>query len=175
MRRLITVLAAGLLAAGTLFATAGAASAGVTGFNKAHCTTTVSAYLSVASSGTNYYIGTPNKTSSGAVVRLKPTKNSTTLWTGCVVGGQIVVIMNRGLALATSATTVGTNVTVTTPPAGGGFLSQQWIERVGATAGTDTYQSAKTSLFLRVRNSGPSMGQTVTTGSTPTAWTFTLG
>jgi len=28
----------------------------------------------------------------------------------------------------------------------------------------------KTGLFLRVRNNGPAMGQTVTTGSTPTNW-----
>jgi hypothetical protein len=31
-------------------------------------------------------------------------------------------------------------------------------------------QDAKTGLFLRVRNSGPSMGQTVTTGSSFTVW-----
>jgi hypothetical protein len=175
MRRLTSMLAAGLLAAGTLFATAGAASAGVTGFRKAPCTTTVSAFLSVTSSSVTYNLGTPNKTFSGAAVRLKPTQNSTTLWTGCLTSSHNVVITNRGLALTTSATTPGANVTVTTPPAGGGFLSQQWIERAGTTAGTFTYQSAKTGLFLRIRNSGPIMGQAVTTGSTPTAWTFTRG
>jgi hypothetical protein len=30
----------------------------------------------------------------------------------------------------------------------------------------------KTGLFLRIRSSGPIMGQTVTTGSSAKAWTF---
>jgi hypothetical protein len=33
-----------------------------------------------------------------------------------------------------------------------------------------TFANVKTGLYLRVRNSGPSMGQTVTTGSSFTVW-----
>jgi hypothetical protein len=33
-----------------------------------------------------------------------------------------------------------------------------------------TFQNVKTGLFLRVRNSGPIVNQTVTTGSTFTIW-----
>jgi hypothetical protein len=47
--------------------------------------------------------------------------------------------------------------------AGTGFASQQWTDN--AAGSMIALQDAKTGLFLRVRNSGPSMGQTVTTGS----------
>jgi len=51
---------------------------------------------------------------------------------------------------------------------GNGFASQRWIESAGGPM--ITFQNVKTGLFLRVRNSGPIMGQTVTTGSVFTVW-----
>lgn len=169
MRRLISILAAGLLAAGTVLTTAGAASAGATALHKTPCTTDGSAFITFTSRGVNYHVGTPNSTFSGATVRLKPRHNSTTLWIGCFTSNGNVVLLNRGLAMTSRATSPGADVTVTTRPAGGGFLAQQWI--FDPTAGT--FQNARTGLFLRIRNSGPKMGQTVTTGSTPTDWTIT--
>ena len=58
-----------------------------------------------------------------------------------------------------------------TPPGNGGngFASQQW-NFIAGPDGTATLQNVKTGLFLRIRNSGPVMGQTVTTGSTLTGW-----
>ena len=60
-------------------------------------------------------------------------------------------------------------MTLESPSNGGnGFASQQWI---GAAAATQVgFQNVKTGLWLRVRNSGPIMGQTVTTGSSPLGW-----
>jgi hypothetical protein len=60
-------------------------------------------------------------------------------------------------------------VTLTPPGNGGnGFASQQWT--ILFTVPTLTIRNVKTGLFLRVRNNGPAMGQTATTGSTPTNW-----
>jgi hypothetical protein len=172
MRRLISMLAAGVLAAGTLFATAGVASAGAAAARKAPCTTDGTTFITFTVSGVNYHAGTPNTTFNGATVRLKPMHNSTTLWTGCFTSGGNVVLFNRGLAMTSRSSSPGTTVTVQTAPAGGGFLSQQWIIGSGP-GGTTTFQNAKTGLFLRVRNSCCSFGQTVTTGNTPTDWTLT--
>ncbi len=49
-----------------------------------------------------------------------------------------------------------------------GFASQQWTD--DAAGSMIAFQGVKTGLFLRVRNSGPSMGQTVTTGASFTVW-----
>ncbi len=50
------------------------------------------------------------------------------------------------------------------------FSSQQWHLAVGV--GVLVATNVKTGLSLRVRNSGPIMYQTVTTGAMSTAWTF---
>jgi hypothetical protein len=171
MRRLISILAAGVLAAGTLFATAGVASADAAAAHKTACTADGTTHITFTKSGVNYHAGTPNKTFIGATVRLKPSFNSTTLWTGCITSSGNVVLFNRGLAMTSRSSSPGANVTVETAPPGGGFLSQQWI--IGNNPdGTVTFQNAKTSLFLRVRNSCCSFGQTVTTGNTATDWTL---
>ena len=125
------------------------------------------------SSGLNYVVGTPNKLSSGAAAILKPKENGTTLWTACGVSTTVTVLANRGLALTSRASSPGADVTLTPPGNGGnGFASQQW-KFVDVTSDSATLQNVKTGLFLRVRNGGPVMGQTVTTGSMSTAWMIT--
>jgi hypothetical protein len=61
------------------------------------------------------------------------------------------------------------------PPGNGGtgFASQQWFITCAnpPTCSQWDFNDVKTMLWLRIRNSGPSMGQTVTTGSSPTNWT----
>jgi hypothetical protein len=178
MRRLISMLAAGVLAAGTLFTTAGAASADAAAVHhRADCTLFgFSRHLNVQV-GNTYFLGTPVRTFSGAVVRLKPNANSTTNWTFCFVSGSgnEFVLFNQGLAL-TSREGTGGLVTVTTAPGGTGgigFASQRW-HVTSVMAGTLRFQNEKTSLWLRIRNSGPFFGQTVTTGATPRDWIDTF-
>jgi hypothetical protein len=176
MRRLTSMLAAGLLAAGTVLATAGAASADGTAVHRQFtCTDDGSDFFNVTKSGVNYFLGTPNITFSGATARLKPRGNSTTLWLDCLSStSNTVVLKNRGLALTSRAFSPGADVTMVPPGDGGnGFASQQWDLVV--SGGTVTFQNVKTGLFLRVRNSGPIMGQTVTTGLTATAWSDNPG
>jgi hypothetical protein len=169
MRRLISTLAGALLAAGTVAASAGVASAGTTAVHRqSNCGG--GNFYHIKKSGVTYYLGTPSNLSSGAAAILKPKQNSTTSWTVCPVpNSQDVLIENRGLALTSRATSSGADVTLESPGNGGsGFASQQWF---GNAAGPMiTFQNAKTGLFLRVRNSGPTMGQTVTTGSRFTVW-----
>jgi hypothetical protein len=168
MRRLISTLAGALLA-GTVAASAGVASAGTTALHRqSNCSG--GNFFHAIKNGVNYYLGTPNNLSSGAAAILKPHKNGTTSWTLCLVpGSQNVLIENRGLALTSRSTSPGADVTLESPGNGGnGFASQQWL---GDHAATQVgFQNVKTSLWLRVRNSGPIMGQTVTTGSSPLGW-----
>jgi hypothetical protein len=172
IRRLISMLAAGLLAAGTLVTTAGAASADATAARQATCMFEGTAFLSVTSSGVTYYAGTPNTTFSGATVRLKPRANGSTVWGFCFFSSTNQwLLTNRGLAMTSRSTIPGGNVTVETPGNNGnGFASQHWF--ITFSGSTATLQNAKTGLFLRIRNSGPIMGQTVTTGFSPTSWTL---
>ena len=170
MRRLISMLAAGLLAAGTVAISAGIASADTAAAH--HQTRCASGnFFHVTKNGVDYYLGTPNNLSSGAAAILKPKQDSTTAWTECAFSGtnNSFVLENRGLALTTRVTSSGADVTLTPPGNGGnGFASQRWI---GNAAGPMiTFQNVKTGLFLRVRNSGPIMNQAVTTGSTFTIW-----
>lgn len=167
------MLAAGLLTAGTVLTTAGAASAAATAVHRANCTN-AQGFLNVSAGGVNYFLGTPNKIFNGATALLKPRENSTTLWTACSFSGtNVTVLTNRGLALTSRATTPGADVTLTpTGNSGNGFASQQW-DYVDFGTNSVTFQNVKTGLYLRVRNSGPIMRQTVTTGSTSTAWTAT--
>ena len=116
--------------------------------------------------GVNYYLGTPRKLASGSAAILKPTKNSTTAWDVCNSSGK-GVLENRGLALTSRSSSPGADVTLEPPGNGGiGFASQQW-EGDGST-----FFNVKTGLFLRIRNGGPVMGQTLTTGKTRTVWNF---
>jgi hypothetical protein len=62
-------------------------------------------------------------------------------------------------------------VTAETPGnSGNGYASQHWNLVFTGTNGI-TAQNVKTGLYLRIRNSGPSMYQTVTTGRSATTWT----
>jgi hypothetical protein len=175
-RRLISMLAAGVLAAGTIFITA-AASAGTAAIHHgADCSLDGNAHLHItASNGVNYYAGTPVNTFSGAVVRLKPFANSTTLWTACFTSSTELVLLNRGLAMTSRDFSPGgfVTVTTTTAPGGNGFASQRWFFN-DLGNGTATFQNEKTGLFLRVRNSCCFFGQTVTTGAMPTDWNITF-
>ena len=172
MRRLISILAAMLLAAGTLFTAAGAASAGAAAAPRAKCNPKPGFHFNVSKNGVNFYLGAPRTPTVGAAAFLKPTKNSSTTWNLCAVPGQ-TQINNGGLSLTSRSSSVGQLVTLTpTGNNGNGFISQEWVFNFfTCTVNTCvTFQNVKTHLFLRVRNSGPIMGQTVTTGLTPTNW-----
>jgi hypothetical protein len=93
------------------------------------------------------------------------------LWTLCVFStSNTVVFLNRNLALTTRSTSPGDVVMMTKAGNNGdGFASQQW-NYTFVTGNTITFENVKTNLSLRVRNSGPKIGQTVTTGFTPTDW-----
>jgi len=171
MRRPISVLAAGLLAAGTVL-TGGIASADTTAVHQTTCTDDGTNFFNVTKNGVNYFLGTPNKTFAGAAAFLKPMENSTTQWLNCFSPtSNTVVLKNRGLALTSRSSSPGQPVLMEPVGNGGnGFASQQWNYVAGST--TVTFQNVKTGLFLRVHNSGPIMYQTVTTGAMSTAWIF---
>jgi hypothetical protein len=187
MRRLNSMLAAGVLIGGTVLATAGVASAGTTATRYASWHGGTAARHANSScvdlglsdlryvAGSSYYLGIPSSPSSGAAAILKPSLNSTTTWDGCGLsnGAILITSQNQGLALTSRSTSSGANVTAETLGAGGnGFASQQWfLTCTNASCSTKTLQDAKTGLYLRIRNNGPSMYQTVTTGSSPTIWT----
>lgn len=189
MRRLIYMLAAGLLAAGTVLTAVGAASAGATAVRHAgwhggpggtaprHATCTNEGLATVTyvshKRHITYYLGTPNKLSSGVAAILKPNRNGTTVWDGCAfANGQFLIttLNGGGLALTSRSHSPGADVTVETAGnSGNGFASQHW--KLSPTATGTTFQNVKTGLWLRIRNSGPRMYQTVTTGSRATSWT----
>jgi hypothetical protein len=141
------------------------------------CTDDGSGFISVTAKGTNFYVGTPNSITSGSAAILKPTQNSTTRWTACIASsGSVQFVQKRGThwyALTSRATAVGQDVSAETVSNNGmtgtAFASQLWIA-VGT--GSVTLQNQSTKLYLRVRNSGPTMYQTVTTGLTSEAWTL---
>jgi hypothetical protein len=171
MRRLISILAAGLLAAGTLSTTVGAASAGTTAArHEFTCTVTGTNFFHVTNNSVSFFLGVPNNAHSGATARLKPSENRSTKWLDCLSAtSNVLVLTNGGLALTSRSSSPGADVTLTPAGNGGnGFASQQWAFVVEST--TSTFRNVKTGLFLRVRNNGPAMGQTATTGSTPTNW-----
>jgi hypothetical protein len=116
-------------------------------------------------------VGAPNHLLPGASALLKPKRNDTTILTACAFpASNVTLLENRGLALTSRDLSASGNVTMTpTGNGGNGFTSQLW-DFVNVGTSSATFQNAKTGLFLRVRNNGPAMGQTVTTGSTPTNW-----
>jgi hypothetical protein len=187
MRRLISTLAAGLLAGGTAL-TGGIASASTTHSPQAAgiasasartthapqaatCTVTgANNYFQYTAKGVNYYIGTPNTAFSGETAYLKPKENGTTHWFGEPCSDGSWLLTQRGLALTSTSFLVGQPVTVQNPGNGGnGFASQHWFFTFNGS-GQAMLRNAKTNLYLRIPNSGPNMGQGVTTGNTPTAW-----
>jgi len=178
MRPLTRMLAAGLLATGTVLTAAGAASAAPATARQAACpagsTEVADVPLFVQPGSVRYFVGTPNNLTSGAAAILKPRENSTTEWVFCQFSGASDVVINRGLYLTSRSTSPGGNVTVETPGDGGtGFSSQHWFVALGE--GVLVATNVKTGLSLRVRNSGPVMRQTVTTGFTATAWSDNSG
>ena len=189
MRRLTSMLVAGVLAGGTVLA-GGVASAGAstakpstvkpgaikpgTVNHRTSCTNEGPFFFNVTKNGANYYLGTPNNVRSGSAAILKPKKNGSTLWTVCVFSTNTLLLENRNLALTTRSTGPGDDVTMTrTGNNGDGFSSQQW-NYVFTTGSTLTFQNVKTGLFLRIRNNGPKVGQSVTTGFTPKEWILSM-
>lgn len=173
MRRLISVLATGLLAAGTFLTAASAAGAGTTAIQRASCTPVPSEHFSSSSNGVTYYLGTPNNASSGSAAILKPRQNSTTFWSlsACPKGDLLEI---GGLALTSRSSSSGADVRLRPPGNGGtGFASQQWFITCADPPACSQwdFNNVKTALWLQIRSSGPVMGQTVTTGSAPTNWT----
>ncbi len=175
IRKLFTAGAAVALLGGSaalaLAAPAGAAPVhGATVHRATTCTPDSGEYAWVTVSGVNYFLGTPNNSVAGSAAFLKPMENGTTLWVHCnstTVPNQLL-LENRGLALTSTDASSGGNVTVeAVGNSGNGFASQEWIY-----AGTNpyTFKNVKTGLYLRVRNGGPIMSQTVTTGNSPTNW-----
>jgi hypothetical protein len=170
------MLGAGLLATAAALATAGVASAGTTAAAAQHrasnCTNEGPFFFNVTKNTTSYFMGLPNTVSAGKAAFLKPSKNGSTLWTLCVSNTtNQVVFTSHNLALTTRSTSPGETVTMTTVGNNGnGFSSQQW--NYFENGSIIEFQNVKTNLWLRVRNNGPIMGQTVTTGFTPTDWTI---
>ena len=99
MRRVISMLTAGLLAAGTLFATAGAASAGTTAVHTQRqftCTNDGTNFFNVTKNGVNFFLGTPNTSFNGAAAILKPSKNNSTMWLNCFSSTSNTVVLKQG-------------------------------------------------------------------------------
>lgn len=180
MRRM---LISGAAAAIALLPVATTAEPALAGQHKAEvltnsCSDRSPAYLSVTANRTNYYLGTPNKVTRTSVAILKSAMNGSTVWTSCFTStGLVTLVQKQGrtwYALTTRATAAGQDVTVektsNNGSTGAPFMSQLWI--VGGTTSI-TLQSQNTKLYLRIRNSGPKMYQSVTTGQTPTEWTDT--
>ena len=171
MRRLMYMLATGLIATATALTTVGAASASTAAPQRAGCVQGMSTHLHVTKTGINYYLGTPNNTFAGAVVRLKPAANGTTNWTFCEdtsLPGQYA-LYNRGLVLTA---TRNTDADVTVEHAGNfgaGFALQRWFVTQTSLGGF-IFKNVRTGQFLRVRNSGPVMNQPVTTGFATRTW-----
>lgn len=137
-----------------------------------NCTAVSPYFFNVTKNGVNYWLGAPNTVASGKAAILKPKQNRETSWTLCFSNtAPTALIENGGMALTSRATSPGANVTFESAGNGGnGYASQQWA--YSATSTTVTFQNVKTGLYLRVRNTGPKMGQTVTTGSTATFWNY---
>jgi hypothetical protein len=121
MRRLIFMLAAGLLATGSTLAD-GVPSAGTTAIHRTSCTPAGNFYFNSSAGGVSYYLGTPSKASAGSAAILKPKQNSTTLWnlSACPQGD---LLENRGLALTSRSSSSGAVVTLE-PPGNGGTGSR---------------------------------------------------
>jgi hypothetical protein len=170
MGRLISALAAGLPARGTVL-TGDVASADTTAVR--HLPNCGNGYfLSVNQGGVNFYLGTPANLVPGTAAVLKPGQDNTTWWSlSFSHSTATVLIENGGVALTSKPASAGADVTLESPGDGGnGWASQQW--NYNASGSMVTLQNAGTGLYLRVRNSGPVMSQPVTTGKTATSWNY---
>ncbi len=173
MRRLITTLGAGLLAAATLLATVGAASAGATVAGHATGDLALCPRVTIRAMPTKFMVGTPNVATSGAAAILRTRVNRTTTWLSCgtsTPGVRSFISVNGLLALTSRSLSPGADVTLTPRHGVNGFASQRWTRVVITPGRVFRYQNVKTHLWLRVRNSGPVGFQTVTTGNTATNW-----
>jgi hypothetical protein len=176
MRKLLILGVAAVTALLSVAATAAPALAGPHQHKVTACTDDGQAFFSVTAHGTTFYLGAPNKITSTSVAILKPAQNDTTHWTGCFAAdGSVQLILKQGgtwYALTTRDTSAGGNVsleaTTNNGTNGTSRVSQRWT--VGGS-NPFTFQNLLTLLFLRVRNSGPTMYQTVTTGLSPRMWT----
>jgi hypothetical protein len=125
-------------------------------------------FSSVTVSGVTYFLGAPNTITAGSAARLKPHQNASTLWIHCNNGDNTLELTQTQngviFALTTRDFSAGGDVTL---EQAANFRSQRWV-----FIGTNPFEflNIKTGLYLRVRNSGPIMFQTVTTGFTPTDW-----
>jgi hypothetical protein len=167
----VTIALLGTSAALTLAAPAGATAAHRATVHRATtCKNDAGEFSWVTVGGVKYFLGTPNTLFIGSAAILKPSQNGTTLWVHCnsTVVSHELLLKNRGLTLTSRGSGAGGDVLLEPAGNGGnGFASQKWVYN-----GTNpfTFKNVKTGLFLRVRNGGPLMYQTVTTGSTPTFW-----
>jgi hypothetical protein len=142
--------------------------------NPTNCTYEGPYFFYVTKSGANYYLGAPNTVTSGKAAILKSKQNRETSWTLCFSNTASTAVIENGgdggMALTSRATSPGATVTFESAGNGGnGYTSQQWAYSSGNPV---TFQNVKTGLYLRVPNTGPIMGQAVTTGSTPTPWNW---
>jgi len=170
MPRPTSALAAGLLAGETVL-TDDVASVDTTAVHRE--ANSGNGYLfSVNQGGVDFFLGTPANLVPGSAAILRPRQDNTTSWTLCFSqSSPTVLIENGGLALTIRPASAGADVTLESPGNGGhGFAGQQW--NYNASEPMVTFQNAKTGLYLRVRNSGPAMSQTVTTGNTATFWNY---
>jgi hypothetical protein len=168
-------LALGVLAAGGAGAVAAAGPASASpAVAPVTCTPQGNYYLSVTANGVSYYLGTRKTASSGSPAILKPAQDATTLWANLACTNGNNLLENRGLALTSTATSTGANVTLKPAGNGGtGFASQQWFTTCAnpSTCSAWDFNNVNTALWLMIRSSSPVMGQTVTTGGAPTDWT----
>jgi hypothetical protein len=178
MRKLLILGVAAVTVLLSMAATAAPALAAPHKHRVTACTDVGQAFFSVTAKGTTFYLGAPNKITSTSVAMLKPAQNSTTQWTGCeAADGTFQLILKQGstwYALTTRDIAAGGNVsleaTTNNGTNGTTLVSQRWTF---GGSNPVTMQNLRTLLFLRVRNSGPTMYQTVTTGLTQTMWTGT--
>ena len=134
------------------------------------CTKDSGEYSWIRVRGVNYFLVTPNNLVSGSAAILKPAENGTTQFVHCnsTVNSHELLLLNRGLALTSRDGSAGGIVTLEPVGNGGnGYASQVWKY---AGSNPYTFQNVKTGLYLRVRNSGPLMYQTLTTGQSATSW-----
>lgn len=170
MPRLISTLAAGLLGGETVLAGDVASADTAAVHRQDNCGNRY--FFSVSKGGVNFYLGTPANLVPGSAAILGPRQNRTTSWTlRFSQSTPTVLIENGGLALTDRPASAGADVTLEWPGNGSnGFASQQWNYIVSGPM--VLFQNVKTGLYLRVRNSGPVMSQTVTAGGTATSWNY---
>lgn len=177
MRRLLVL---GVAAATAFLSVAATAAPTLASTHKAKplinsCTDVGTVFLWVTAGSTDYFLGRPNTITSTSVAILKPAANNTTLWTVCeTASGSWQLIQKQGskwYAATSRSLAVGGNVTLeavtNNGSTGTSFASQLWIV---SPSNPLSLQNQSTKLFLRVRNSGPQMYQSVTTGLTQEFW-----